>query len=105
MKMMDDMRRGVWHQLLEPESKTTALEDEFMGESLPRCNWKYINCGNVFICLKCISFYLYSLSQKKEGWQGGEKGYSGEFRGKKEKEGHTQVPLQIAPKPGQEGWR
>lgn len=58
MKMTHDLGGIYGHRLLEQKSKTISLEDEFREESLPRCKYKYIKCGYVFICLKCISSYL-----------------------------------------------
>lgn len=63
MKMTNSIRRDV--RLLEQQSKTILLEDEFREDNLPRCKQKYIQCGYVFICLKYISFYL-SLFLEKE---------------------------------------
>lgn len=34
VKMMDNIRRDIWHLLLERERKTIALEDEFRVGSL-----------------------------------------------------------------------
>lgn len=69
-KMTDDIRRDIWHQLREQESKTISLKDEFREESLPRCKQKYIKCGYVFVCLKHTSLdYLPSLRKAKQ-WQG-----------------------------------
>ena len=48
-KMTDDIRRDLWHQLREQESKTISLKDEFREESLPRYKQKYIKCGYVFV--------------------------------------------------------
>jgi hypothetical protein len=58
MKMMDDIRRNIWNQILEKESKTISLEDQCEEESFYRYKQKYIKCGHVFICLEYISFYL-----------------------------------------------
>lgn len=92
--MMDNnIRRNIWHLLLEQESKTMSLEDEFRVESLPRCKPKYIKCGYVFICLKFISLYLSPSLRKREWWPGQEKGYNGEGR---ERGRHGRAHLQIA---------
>lgn len=45
MKMMDTIRRTIWHLFLEQKSKTISLEDEFRVESLPRYSESILNVG------------------------------------------------------------
>ena len=68
MKMTDDLRMAVWHQLLQQASKTISLEDEFQEESLCRYKQKYIKCGYVFLCFECISFYVLIFHRKMKYW-------------------------------------
>ena len=47
MKITDDIQRVIWYQLLEQESKTISLEDEFREENIPTCKRKYPKCEYV----------------------------------------------------------
>lgn len=103
-EMTDDIRRDIWHQLLEQKSKTISLEDEFREESLPRCKQKYIKCGYVFICLKHVCTTFPFLEKGSRGRR--KKGAPGKNAGEgKSRERPVKTLLQITPEALLEVWR
>lgn len=72
MGVMDNIRRDLWHRLLEQECKTISLEDKFEEGSHRRCKLEYIKCGYVFICLKYVSFYVSPFPVWEQGRLGKE---------------------------------
>lgn len=94
-EMTDNIRKSIWHWLLEQKSKTISLE-EFQEENFGRCKRKYIKCGYVFICSAWIYLYLSPLSQKKGAMVREQKMYRESTQEERRRESHATVPLQIA---------